>query len=306
MMKGHISVLYQECLDALLLKPDKLMVDGTLGGGGHAEGMLQAGCRLIGIDKDGWALERCRERLSAYAARLQLVQDDFKNIRSILKRLDVTEVDGALLDLGVSSFQLDQQERGFSYTKEAPLDMRMDTNAPLSAYQVVNEYSEESLRRILFTYGEEKFAGRIAAAIVAKRPIETTVQLAEIIKEAIPAARRRTGGHPAKRSFQAIRIEVNGELEGLKQAVEDFIHVLRPGGRLAIITFHSLEDRAVKQAMKQAENPCICPPDFPKCVCGREPQGRCITRKPILPAAREIEENNRARSAKLRVFEKRI
>ena len=212
--------------------------------------------------------------------------------------------DGALLDLGVSSFQLDEAERGFSYSKEAPLDMRMDQSSSLSAYQVVNEYPQRDLARILYEYGEESFGNKIAAAIVKSRPIETTTQLAEIIKNAIPAAKRRSGGHPAKKSFQAIRIEVNGELDSLKDTVNDFIDVLAPGGRLAIITFHSLEDRIVKKVFQTAQNPCTCPPDFPKCVCGKVSKGKIITRKPILPDAAEIEQNPRSRSAKLRIFER--
>ena len=214
------------------------------------------------------------------------------------------KADGALLDLGVSSFQLDEAERGFSYSKEAPLDMRMDQSSSLSAYQVVNEYQQRDLARILYEYGEESFGSKIATAIVKNRPIQTTTQLAEIIKNAIPAAKRRSGGHPAKKSFQAIRIEVNGELDSLKDTVNDFIDALAPGGRLAIITFHSLEDRIVKKVFQTAQNPCTCPPDFPKCICGKVSKGKIITRKPILPDEAEVAQNPRSRSAKLRIFER--
>lgn len=303
-MTGHVSVLYEESLKALLPAEGKVMVDGTLGGGGHTEGLLRAGCRVVGIDKDAAAIERCRERLAPFGERISLVKDDFKHIKAVLDRLGIEKIDGALLDLGVSSYQLDEGERGFSYSKEAPLDMRMDRESGLSAYDVVNGYSASELRRIIFTYGEDKFAGRIAAAMVRNRPIETTTELSEIIKAAIPAAKRRTGGHPAKRTFQAIRIEVNGELEGLEQALQDYIDVLAPGGRLAVITFHSLEDRAVKQTFRTAENPCTCPPDYPQCVCGKKPKGRLVNRKPILPGEAELAHNPRSRSAKLRIFEK--
>ncbi len=303
-MTGHVSVLYEESLKALLPAEGKVMVDGTLGGGGHTEGLLRAGCRVVGIDKDTAAIERCRERLAPFGERISLVKDDFKHIKAVLDRLGIEKIDGALLDLGVSSYQLDEGERGFSYSKEAPLDMRMDRESGLSAYDVVNGYSASELRRIIFTYGEDKFAGRIAAAMVRNRPIETTTELSEIIKAAIPAAKRRTGGHPAKRTFQAIRIEVNGELEGLEQALQDYIDVLAPGGRLAVITFHSLEDRAVKQTFRTAENPCTCPPDYPQCVCGKKPKGRLVNRKPILPGEAELAHNPRSRSAKLRIFEK--
>ncbi|MBQ9942476.1 MAG: 16S rRNA (cytosine(1402)-N(4))-methyltransferase RsmH [Christensenellaceae bacterium] len=304
-MSGHYSVLYEECLNALPLSEGKLFLDGTLGGGGHSEGILaRSGGKLIAIDKDHAAIERCTKRLAPYAGRFTLVRNDFKNVKAVLEDLGIAGVDGALLDLGVSSFQLDEAERGFSYNKEAPLDMRMDKDAALDAYQVVNTYDKRDLTRILYQFGEEKFASRIADRIVKNRPIETTVQLAEIVKEAIPAAARRTGGHPAKRTFQAIRIEVNGELDNLAECVGDFIDCLNPGGVLAVISFHSLEDRAVKQAMRLAENPCTCPPDFPQCVCGKLPKGKVLTRKPILPSEKELEENLRSRSAKLRIFKK--
>lgn len=303
---GHVPVLFEACMQALAPERGGLFVDGTLGGGGHAEGMLSRGnVSLIGIDKDAAAIARCKLRLASYAGRVTFVQNDFMQIAEILQTLHVSGIDGALLDLGISSYQLDEAERGFSYQHEAKLDMRMDAGAPLSAWEVVNAYPEAQLRKVIFEYGEEKFGGRIAAAIVRNRPIETTTQLAEVVKQAIPAAARRTGGHPAKRTFQAIRIEVNGELAELPQAVEQFIRALNPGGRLAVITFHSLEDRIVKQAFRTAENPCTCPPDFPQCVCGKMPLGKCLTRKPILPDACELLENPRAHSAKLRVFEKK-
>lgn len=303
---SHIPVLYDECLDALRLeRKNCIFVDGTLGGGGHSEGiLLKSDGKLIAIDKDTAAIERCSKRLDEFKGRVTFVKNDFKNIKSILCELGIEGIDGALLDLGVSSFQLDEAQRGFSYNKEARLDMRMDQNNPLSAYEVVNEYPVEELRRILYEYGEEKFSSKIAAAIIKARPIENTLELADTVKNAIPAAARRTGGHPAKRTFQAIRIEVNGELDGLYEAMDSFIEVLNPGGRLAVITFHSLEDRAVKRAFKKAENPCTCPPDFPQCVCGKRPKGKCVNRKPILPSLEEMEQNNRAHSAKLRIFEK--
>ena len=303
-MIGHIPVLYQECMDALLPEKGKLIVDGTLGGAGHTEGMLELGADVIGIDKDQDAIARCTKQLERFGGRFRAVNSDFKNIRNIMKDLELDGVDGALLDLGVSSFQIDTPERGFSYANDAPLDMRMDKTAPLSAYEVVNDYEEAELRKLIFDYGEEKFAGKIAAAIVKNRPVESTAELAEIIKNAVPAAARRKGGNPAKRTFQAIRIEVNQELTGLTDAIYSFIEALTPGGRLAVISFHSLEDRAVKQAFKKAENPCTCPPEFPVCVCGKKPLGRIVTRKPILPAETEMDENKRAHSAKLRVFER--
>lgn len=307
-MEGHIPVLFNECLEYLNLKDGTLIVDGTLGGGGHSLGILKnANTRLIGIDKDTDAIARCKERLKNYGDRVTFVHDDYKNIKQVLENLGIQRIDGALLDLGVSSYQLDIADRGFSYGKDAPLDMRMDKTSDFSAHDVVNGYSAEKLAKVLFEYGEEKFARRIAERICERRkilPIATTTELAEIIKDAIPAAARRTGPHPARRSFQAIRIEVNGELENLGKAVSDFIDVLKPGGRLCIITFHSLEDRIVKNEMKNAQDPCTCPKDFPVCICGKVSKGKVITRKPIVPADAETSENIRARSAKLRVFEK--
>ncbi len=300
---AHKTVLLEEAVSFLPVGRGKLFVDGTLGGGGHAERILQRSHgRLIGVDKDEQAIEYARRCLLPYQDRVTFVRDDFKNIKAVLSSLSVTEIDGAILDLGVSAFQLDDKTRGFSYNQEAPLDMRMDRSAGLSAYEVVNGYEEEKLRQVIFTYGEERFGARIADAVVKNRPIQTTLRLAEVVKGAIPAAARRRGPHPAKRTFQAIRIEVNGELSQLDAALADFIDVLAPGGVLAVISFHSLEDRIVKLAFRTAEHPCTCPPDFPVCVCGKVPKGKILTRKPLVPSAQEIEENPRARSAKLRAF----
>ncbi len=309
MNEGHVSVLYKQSLDALLLENGKTIVDGTLGGAGHSEGILRQispGGMLIGIDKDDAAIKRCGLRLSEFENKM-LVKDDFKNINEILNRLSIDKVDGVLLDLGVSSYQLDEGDRGFSYKQEAPLDMRMDRESGLSAQDVVNEYSKEQLTQIIKDYGEERWASRIAQFIVERRkeePIETTFQLVGAIKAAIPKAARAVGAHPAKKTFQAIRIEVNGELKGLKDAITDYIDRLNSGGRIAIITFHSLEDRAVKQTFQKLYNPCECPKEFPVCVCNKKRSIEIITRKPILPTAEETEENRRARSAKLRVAEK--
>lgn len=310
-MSGHVPVLYGKTLEALNLKNGKVIVDGTLGGAGHARGILERimpDGRLVGIDKDAAAIKRCAQRLAEYKERVTLVHSDFKRIREVLAELRISEIDGAVLDLGVSSFQLDEGERGFSYNEDAPLDMRMDRGGDFSARTVVNEYTEEELHRVIREFGEERWAARIAQFIVKERQsgsVETTGQLTEIIKKAIPAAARRDGPHPAKRTFQAIRIEVNGELAGLEKAIEDYVSVLKSGGRLAIITFHSLEDRIVKQTYRRLFDPCECPKDFPVCVCGKKSQVRIITRKPILPDEEELEKNPRARSAKLRVAEKR-
>lgn len=309
--EGHIPVLYQETLEALNLGPGKTIVDGTLGGGGHASGILKAispGGRLIGIDRDAAAIKRCQKRLFEYQGITTFVHDNFKNVKQILSDLGIKQIDGAVLDLGVSSYQLDESERGFSYQNDAPLDMRMDQSSAFSAYNVVNEYSEEELCRMIKEYGEEKWAARIAKFIAEerrKKKIETTQQLTEIIKKAIPAAARREGPHPAKRTFQAIRIEVNGELTELSKALEDYVSVLGSGGRLAVIAFHSLEDRIVKQTFRKLFDPCECPKDFPVCVCGKVSQIKIITKKPILPGNEEQERNPRARSAKLRTAEKR-
>ena len=304
----HISVLLNECINNLNIRPDGIYVDGTMGGGGHSLEMakrLTTG-RLICIDQDPNAHEAAGKRLAEYKDRITFVRDNFGNIKSILDSLEIEKIDGMLFDIGVSSHQLDEAERGFSYQQDAPLDMRMNPDRPFSAYDVVNGYDEDELDRVIFTYGEERWARRIAQFIVKERenkPIETTGELVDIIKKAVPKGARKDGPHPAKRTFQAIRIEVNGELEVLQRAIDDVAARLAVGGRLCIITFHSLEDRIVKEAFRKQENPCICPPQFPVCVCGKKPLGRVITRKPILPSKEELEENPRSRSAKLRVLE---
>lgn len=304
----HISVLLNECIDNLNIRPDGIYVDGTMGGGGHSLEIakrLTTG-RLICIDQDPNAHEAAGKRLAEYKDRITFVRDNFGNIKSILDSLGIEKIDGMLLDIGVSSHQLDEAERGFSYQQDAPLDMRMNPDRPFSAHDVVNGYDEDELDRVIFTYGEERWARRIAQFIVKEReakPIETTGELVDIIKKAVPKGARKDGPHPAKRTFQAIRIEVNGELEVLQRAIDDVAARLAVGGRLCIITFHSLEDRIVKEAFRKQENPCICPPQFPVCVCGKKPLGRVITRKPILPSKEELEENPRSRSAKLRVLE---
>lgn len=304
----HISVLLNECIDNLNIRPDGIYVDGTMGGGGHSLEIakrLTTG-RLICIDQDPNAHEAAGKRLAEYKDKITFVRDNFGNIKSILDSLEIEKIDGMLLDIGVSSHQLDEAERGFSYQQDAPLDMRMNPDRPFSAYDVVNGYDEDELDRVIFTYGEERWARRIAQFIVKEReakPIETTGELVDIIKKAVPKGARKDGPHPAKRTFQAIRIEVNGELEVLQRAIDDVAARLAVGGRLCIITFHSLEDRIVKEAFRKQENPCICPPQFPVCVCGKKPLGRVITRKPILPSKEELEENPRSRSAKLRVLE---
>lgn len=303
----HVSVLLRETIENLNIKPDGIYVDGTAGGAGHSREIakhLTTG-RLIAIDKDPDAIQTATERLRPYPCA-QVVQGDFKDIPQILDQLGIERVDGILLDLGVSSHQLDTAERGFSYHMEAKLDMRMSQEG-ISAYDVVNTYSQEDLTRILRDYSEEKFASKIAWFIVKERenaPIETTGQLVEIIKKAIPAAARRDGGHPAKRTFQAIRIEVNNELGVLKQCISDSFDRLNIGGRFCIITFHSLEDRITKQMFAEFTKGCICPPEFPVCVCGRKPRAKLVTRKPIEPSKEELEQNNRSRSSKLRVLEK--
>lgn len=307
----HTSVLLEETIENLDIKPEGIYLDGTLGGGGHAcevARRLKGAGRLIGIDQDEDAIAAAGERLRAFGDRVTLIRDNYANAVKALDGIGIHEVDGIVLDLGVSSYQLDNEERGFSYRYDAQLDMRMDRRQSLSAREIVNEYSEEQLTRILRDYGEEKFARQIAKHIVAARkdkPLETTGELNEIIKASIPAKMRAVGGHPSKRTFQAIRIACNRELEVLQDSLDGLIDLLKPGGRLCVITFHSLEDRIVKTAFRRNENPCICPPDFPVCVCGRASKGTVITRKPILPTAREREENNRAKSAKLRVFMKK-
>jgi 16S rRNA (cytosine1402-N4)-methyltransferase len=309
-MEGaHVSVLLEESVEALQLKPGMIIVDGTLGGGGHAEHILQKiipGGLLIGIDKDVQAIDRSRQRLKEYEGKFIIIHDDFKNILKALSQQNIPKVDGAVLDLGVSSYQLDDDYRGFSYSQNARLDMRMNRQDVQSAYEVINRYKENDLARVISEYGEERWAKRIAQFIVKERlikSVETTFELTEIIKAAIPANARRDGPHPAKRTFQAIRIEVNGELAGLAKAVEDFSQVITSGGRLAVITFHSLEDRIIKQEFKRLEHPCDCPPELPVCVCGKKPSAKVITRKPVLPDIKEVDENHRARSAKLRVLE---
>ena len=305
----HVSVLLNECLDALNIKDDGIYVDCTLGGAGHSSHILQRLSKdglLVGIDQDTDALKAAGERLKEYENK-KLVHNNFHNIDSVLEELDIPKVDGILMDLGVSSYQLDEGERGFSYMKDAPLDMRMNRDREFSAYDVVNSYSMEDLWRIIRDYGEEKFAKRVAEFIVNRReekPIETTLELVDIIKAAIPAKARREGPHPAKRTFQAIRIEVNGELEILNKAIEDGVNRLNKGGRMAIITFHSLEDRIVKLKFRELANPCTCPKEFPICVCGEKPLVKLISRKAIDPSKEEVEENPRSRSAKLRVIER--
>ena len=306
----HKSVLLKETVDSLCIRPDGIYVDGTLGGGGHAFEVcrrLGPGGRLIGIDQDQDAITAASERLARFGDRAVIVRSNYRQIQDVLEGLQIGRVDGIYLDLGVSSYQLDTAERGFSYREDAPLDMRMDRRNTQTAADLVNGCDESELYRIIRDYGEEKFAKNIAKHIVKARqekPIETTGELTEIIKAAIPAKMRATGGHPAKRTFQAIRIALNHELEVLDQSIDTMIQLLNPGGRLSIITFHSLEDRIVKNRFRENENPCICPPDFPVCVCGRVSRGRVITRKPILPSEEELEENKRAKSAKLRVFER--
>lgn len=305
----HVSVLLNECLDAVNIKDDGIYVDCTLGGAGHSSHILRRLSKdglLVGIDQDTDALKAAGERLKEYENK-KLVHNNFHNIDSILEELEIPKVDGILMDLGVSSYQLDEGERGFSYMKDAPLDMRMNRDREFSAYDVVNSYSMEDLWRIIRDYGEEKFAKRVAEFIVNRReekPIETTLELVDIIKAAIPAKARREGPHPAKRTFQAIRIEVNGELEILNKAIEDGVNRLNKGGRMAIITFHSLEDRIVKLKFRELANPCTCPKEFPICVCGKKPLVKLISRKAIEPSKEEVEENPRSRSAKLRVIER--
>ena len=305
----HIPVLLNEVIEGLKIDPDGIYVDGTLGGAGHSYEIakrLKSG-RLIGIDRDEDAIAAASKRLEPFSDRVTIVRGNYGDMADILENIGISEVDGILLDLGVSSHQLDEAERGFSYREDAPLDMRMDRRDELTAYDVVNDYSEAELTRILKDYGEERFAGSIARHIVRareERPVSTTFELSDIIKASIPAKYRDKKGHPAKRSFQAIRIEVNHELDILSDSLNGMIDILKPGGRLCVISFHSLEDRIVKQAMRTAEDPCICPKDFPVCVCGRKPKGRCVSRKAITAADNELDTNNRAHSAKLRIFEK--
>lgn len=308
----HRSVLLEETIEGLKVKPDGIYLDGTLGGGGHSSEILKrlkGGC-LIGIDQDEEALAAAGKRLSEFGEegkRFTLIRDNYCNAAEAVRTYGVNGVDGIVLDLGVSSWQLDNAERGFSYRYDAPLDMRMDKRQTLTARDIVNDYPESALYQVIRDYGEEQFAKNIAKHIVQarqKEPIETTGQLNELISAAIPAKIQKKGGHPSKRTFQALRIECNRELEVLKNSIDGLIGLLNPGGRICIITFHSLEDRIVKTAFRRNENPCTCPPDFPVCVCGKKPVGRVVTRKPILPTEKEMEENPRSKSAKLRIFEK--
>lgn len=306
---NHRSVLLDEVIEGLAIKPDGIYVDGTLGGAGHAGvvcSKLGAAGRLIGIDQDADAIAVSKERLKPYGEKATVVRSNYSDMVNVLYRLGIDRVDGITLDLGVSSFQLDTTERGFSYRFDAPLDMRMDNRQELSASVVVNEYTESELYHIIRDYGEDRFAKNIAKNIVQERekePILTTGRLAEIVSYSIPMKIKKQGGHPAKRTFQAIRIEVNHELDVLERNISDMIDLLNPGGRFCIITFHSLEDRIVKKAFRKAQDPCTCPPDFPVCVCGKESRGKQVTRKPILPSVEEMEENSRSKSAKLRIFE---
>lgn len=310
MVFSHKSVLLNETIEGLDIKPDGVYVDGTLGGAGHASviaSKLSGEGRLIGIDQDAAAIAAAGERLAPYGDKVQIVRSNYENMCQVVKDCGFTGVDGILLDLGVSSYQLDTIERGFSYKYDTKLDMRMDERQALTAKTIVNEYGEMELFRMIRDYGEDKFAKNIAKHIVAaraKKRIETTYELNEIIKAAIPAKMRESGGHPSKRTYQAIRIECNRELDVLKSTLDDMIDLLNPGGRLCIITFHSLEDRIVKTSFKKNENPCTCPPSFPVCTCGKKSKGKAVTRKPILPSEEEMEENSRSKSAKLRVFEK--
>ncbi len=304
----HYSVLLAETIEQLHIKPDGIYMDGTLGGAGHAFEVcrrLTKG-RFYGFDQDDAAIAAAGSRLASFGDMVTVIRNNYCNAKEELLSRGVDGVDGIVLDLGVSSYQLDTEERGFSYRYDAPLDMRMDRRQSLTARDIVNTYSESQLFYMIRDYGEDRFAKNIAKHIVqarADKPIETTFELNEIIRAAIPA-KMRQNGHPSKQTFQAIRIECNRELEALKNSLEDFIGLLNPGGRLCIITFHSLEDRIVKNAFRQAENPCTCPPEFPVCVCGKKPLGKCTTRKPIVPSEREVTENSRSKSAKLRVFEK--
>lgn len=307
---AHIPVLLNEVIEGLNIKSDGIYVDGTLGGAGHSSQIakrLNAGGRLIGIDRDENAIAAASKKLEPYKDRVTIVRDNYLNTLDILDTLGIDKIDGMLLDLGVSSYQFDEAERGFSYREDAPLDMRMDQRDSLTAFDVVNEYPEQELFRIIRDYGEDGFAKNIAKHIVRAReikPIETTFELSDIIKAAIPAKVREGKGHPAKKTFQAIRIEVNAELDILKNSIDGLIDVLKPGGRLCIISFHSLEDKIVKSAFRTAENPCICPKDFPVCVCGRKSKGKVISRKAVTAGEEELKENNRAHSAKLRIFER--
>lgn len=305
----HKSVLLNETIDGLNIKPDGIYVDGTLGGGGHTyEVCRRLGEKgsIVGIDQDAAAIEAASARLKDFGEKVTIVRSNYCDMKSKLHELGIDKVDGIVLDLGVSSYQLDTAERGFSYREDAPLDMRMDTRQKMTARDIVNDYTEADLYRVIRDYGEDKFAKNIAKHIVqarAVKPVETTAELSEIIRASIPMKFQKKSGHPAKRTFQAIRIELNRELDVLRDSLDDMIDLLNPGGRLCIITFHSLEDRIVKSAFRKNENPCTCPPDFPVCVCGKKSKGSIITKKPILPSEEELEYNSRSKSAKLRIFE---
>ena len=305
----HKSVLLNETIDGLNIKPDGIYVDGTLGGGGHAyEVCRRLGEKgsIVGIDQDAAAIEAASARLKDFGEKVTIVRSNYCDMKSKLHELGIDKVDGIVLDLGVSAYQLDTAERGFSYREDAPLDMRMDTRQKMTARDIVNDYTEADLYRVIRDYGEDKFAKNIAKHIVqarAVKPVETTAELSEIIRASIPMKFQKKSGHPAKRTFQAIRIELNRELDVLRDSLDDMIDLLNPGGRLCIITFHSLEDRIVKSAFRKNENPCTCPPDFPVCVCGKKSKGSIITKKPILPSEEELEYNSRSKSAKLRIFE---
>ncbi|MBR3232094.1 MAG: 16S rRNA (cytosine(1402)-N(4))-methyltransferase RsmH [Lachnospiraceae bacterium] len=308
----HKSVLLDEVIENLLIRPEGIYADGTLGGGGHSEAILahlSSTGKLIGIDRDLAAITAAGERLAPYGDKVTIVRGNYSEMPEILGALSISRVDGIVLDLGVSSYQLDTAERGFSYMADAPLDMRMDQRESRTAADLVNEAPEAELYRIIRDYGEDRFAKNIAKHIVMERSrkkIETTGELASIIKASIPMKFQKTGGHPAKRTFQALRIELNGELSALSDSLDGMIDLLNDGGRLCVITFHSLEDRIVKSVFRKNENPCTCPPEFPVCVCGKKPKGRVITRKPILPSEEEMEANPRSKSAKLRVFERHL
>ena len=307
---GHVSVLLHETVDGLNVRPDGIYVDATLGGGGHAFEVcnrLNDKGRFIGIDQDADAIEAAGKRLAGFGEKVTIIRSNYRDMKPRLHDIGVDKVDGIVIDLGVSSYQLDTAERGFSYRADAPLDMRMDQRQKTTARDIVNSYSEAELYRVIRDYGEDRFAKNIAKHIAAERekgPIETTGQLNEIIRHAIPMKIQKTSGHPSKRTFQAIRIELNHELDVLKDSLEDMIDMLNPGGRICIITFHSLEDRIVKSLFRKSENPCTCPSHFPVCVCGRTPKGRVVTRKPILPSEEETQSNSRSKSAKLRIFER--
>ncbi len=311
MVFEHKSVLLEETIEGLNIKPDGIYVDGTLGGGGHAYEVcrrLNDKGRFIGIDQDAAAIEAAGARLSDFGEKVTIIRSNYCNMKSELQKIGIDKVDGIVLDLGVSSYQLDTAERGFSYREDAPLDMRMDTRQTLTARDIVNDYSEMDLFRIIRDYGEDKFAKNIAKHIVMERekgPIETTGQLTEIIRQSIPMKFQKNAGHPAKRTFQAIRIECNRELEVLRDSLDDMIDMLNEDGRICIITFHSLEDRIVKGIFKKNENPCTCPSSFPVCVCGKVSKGRVVAKKPILPSEEELEWNSRSKSAKLRIFERK-